>query len=115
MYAIRSYYVHCDFAVNLYNNHIKYKLSESKIKEILLSALNVEREFITESLPVCLIGMNASLMTRYLEYVTDRLLIQLGCEKQFVITSYSIHYTKLYDGKARAPSRSRLIRLGSLV
>ncbi len=75
--------LHCDFAVNLYNNHIKYKLSESKIKEILLSALNVEREFITESLPVCLIGMNASLMTRYLEYVTDRLLIQLGCEKQF--------------------------------
>jgi ribonucleoside-diphosphate reductase beta chain len=43
----------------------------------------VEREFITESLPVRLIGMNASLMTRYLEYVTDRLLVQLGCSKQF--------------------------------
>lgn len=75
--------LHCDFAVNLYNNHIKHKLSEGRIKEILLSALDVEREFITESLPVRLIGMNASLMTRYLEYVTDRLLVQLGCSKQF--------------------------------
>jgi ribonucleoside-diphosphate reductase beta chain len=75
--------LHCDFAVNLYNNHIKYKLSDNKIKEILLSALEVEREFITESLPVRLIGMNAILMTKYLEYVTDRLLIQLGCEKEF--------------------------------
>jgi ribonucleoside-diphosphate reductase beta chain len=75
--------LHCDFAVNLYNNHIKYKLSKEKIKEILLSALDVERVFITESLPVRLIGMNASLMTQYLEYVTDRLLVQLGCSKQF--------------------------------
>ncbi|UUT40489.1 ribonucleotide reductase beta subunit [carnivorous sponge associated iridovirus] len=75
--------LHCDFAVNLYNNHIKFKLSKVRIEEILLSALDVEREFITESLPARLIGMNASLMTRYLEYVTDRLLIQLGCEKKF--------------------------------
>jgi ribonucleoside-diphosphate reductase beta chain len=75
--------LHCDFAVNLYNNHIKYKPSEDRIKDILLSALDVEREFIIESLPVRLIGMNASLMTRYLEYVTDRLLVQLGCSKQF--------------------------------
>jgi ribonucleoside-diphosphate reductase beta chain len=75
--------LHCDFAVNLYNNHVKQKLSEDRIKEILLGALDVEREFITESLPVRLIGMNASLMTRYLEYVTDRLLVQLGCEKAF--------------------------------
>ena len=49
----------------------------------MLGALDVEREFITESLPVRLIGMNASLMTRYLEFVTDRLLVQLGCEKEF--------------------------------
>jgi ribonucleoside-diphosphate reductase beta chain len=75
--------LHCDFAVNLYMNHIVQKLSEDRIKEILLSALDVEREFITESLPVRLIGMNASLMTRYLEYVTDRLLAQLGCNKEF--------------------------------
>ena len=77
--------LHCDFAVHLYNNHIKHKLSEERVKEILMSALDVEREFITESLPVCLIGMNASLMTRYLEYVTDRLLVQLGCGKQFKV------------------------------
>lgn len=75
--------LHCDFAVNLYNNHIVHKLSQERIKEILLSALAVEREFIIESLPVCLIGMNAFLMSGYLEYVTDRLLMQLGCEKVF--------------------------------
>jgi ribonucleoside-diphosphate reductase beta chain len=75
--------LHCDFAINLYNNHIKYKLPNEKIKEILLSALEAEREFITESLPVRLIGMNSVLMTTYLEYVTDRLLVQLGCEKVF--------------------------------
>lgn len=75
--------LHCDFAINLYNNHIQYKLTDEKIKEILLSALEAEREFITESLPVRLIGMNSVLMTTYLEYVTDRLLVQLGCKKEF--------------------------------
>jgi ribonucleoside-diphosphate reductase beta chain len=75
--------LHCDFAVNLYKNHIVNKLSKDRVKEILLGALEVEREFITESLPVCLIGMNTNLMTRYLEYVTDRLLLQVGCEKEF--------------------------------
>jgi ribonucleoside-diphosphate reductase beta chain len=75
--------LHCDFAVNLYNNHIMNKLSKNRIEEILVGALDVEREFITESLPSRLIGMNSSLMTRYLEYVTDRLLVQLGCIKKF--------------------------------
>lgn len=75
--------LHCDFAIHLYNHHIKYKLDEGKIKEILLGALDVEREFITESLPVRLIGMNSLLMTQYLEFVTDRLMVQLGCTKEF--------------------------------
>jgi ribonucleoside-diphosphate reductase beta chain len=79
--------LHCDFAINLYNNHIKYKIGSERIKEILLGALNVEREFIIESLPVKLIGMNSSLMTCYLEYVTDRLLVQLGCEKHFNVNN----------------------------
>jgi len=75
--------LHCEFAINLYNNHIVNKLSVEKIKEILISALNVEKEFIIEALPTRLIGMNADLMEQYLEFITDRLLVQLGCEKEF--------------------------------
>ena len=75
--------VHCDFAVHLHNNHLVNKVPPKRIKEILIDALNIERMFITESLPISLIGMNAKLMTQYLEFVTDRLLVELGCEKEF--------------------------------
>jgi ribonucleoside-diphosphate reductase beta chain len=75
--------VHCDFAVHLHNNHLVNKVPKSRIKDIIIDALNIEREFITESLPVSLIGMNAKLMTEYLEFVTDRLLVELGCEKVY--------------------------------
>ena len=70
--------MHCDFAVHLHNNHIINKVSQDRIKEILTSALEIEKEFITESLPVRLIGMNSELMIQYLEFVTDRLLLDLG-------------------------------------
>jgi ribonucleoside-diphosphate reductase beta chain len=75
--------MHTDFAVHLHNNHIVNKVSEETIREIILSALEIEKEFITESLPVRLIGMNADLMKQYLEFVTDRLLLDLGCKKEF--------------------------------
>lgn len=75
--------LHCDFAIHLINNHVANKPSESRIKEILLSALEIEKEFITESLPVSLIGMNSNLMKQYLEFVTDGLLVKFGCKKQF--------------------------------
>lgn len=75
--------LHCDFAIHLLNNHIVDKPSEKRIKEILLSALEIEKEFITESLPVSLIGMNSNLMKQYLEFVTDQLLVKLGCKKVF--------------------------------
>ena len=75
--------LHCDFAIHLLNNHIENKPSEKRIKEILLSALEIEKEFITESLPVSLIGMNSNLMKQYLEFVVDGLLVKLGCKKQF--------------------------------
>ena len=75
--------LHCDFAIHLFNNHIENKISEKRIKEILLSALEIEKEFITESLPVSLIGMNQNLMKQYLEFVVDGLLVKLGCKKQF--------------------------------
>ncbi len=79
--------VHCDFAVHLHNRHLVNKVPRERITEIITNALDIEREFITESLPVSLIGMNARLMTQYLEFVTDRLLVELGCEKVYNVTN----------------------------
>lgn len=79
--------VHCDFAVHLHNNHLVNKVPKERIREILVDALNIEREFITESLPASLIGMNSKLMTQYLEFVTDRLLQELECEKEYGTTN----------------------------
>lgn len=75
--------VHCDFAVHLHNHHLINKVPKARITDIIVDALNIEREFITESLPVSLIGMNATLMTQYLEFVADRLLVELGCERVY--------------------------------
>jgi ribonucleoside-diphosphate reductase beta chain len=75
--------LHCDFAIHLVNNHLEEKPSEKRIKQILLSALEIEKEFITESLPVSLIGMNSNLMRQYLEFVVDGLLVKFGCSKEF--------------------------------
>jgi len=75
--------LHCDFAVHLHNNHLINKVSEERIKEIIGSALEIEKEFITESLPVSLIGMNSKLMSEYLEYVADALLRDLNCSPMF--------------------------------
>lgn len=79
--------MHCDFAIHLHNNHIVNRVSPERIKEIIVDALTIEREFVTESLPVSLIGMNAKLMTQYLEYVTDRLLLEFGCNKVYKVTN----------------------------
>ncbi|MEC5165791.1 ribonucleoside-diphosphate reductase beta chain [Flavobacterium sp. PL11] len=75
--------VHCDFAVHLHNHHLINKVPKERIRSIIVDALNIEREFITESLPASLIGMNAVLMTQYLEFVADRLLVELGCEREY--------------------------------
>ena len=79
--------LHADFAVHLHQNHIVNKVPKERITEILTNALDIEREFITESLPVSLIGMNSKLMTQYLEFVTDRLLVEYGCEKVYNTTN----------------------------
>lgn len=79
--------MHCDFAVHLHNKHLINKVPPARIREIILDALSIEREFVTESLPVSLIGMNAKLMTQYLEFVTDRLLVELELEKEFNVTN----------------------------
>ena len=78
---------HTEFAIHLYNNHIVNKLSEERVREIILSALEIEKEFITESLPVDLIGMNSNLMKQYLEYVSDTLLVKFNCKKEFNVSN----------------------------
>ncbi|MDO6490059.1 MAG: ribonucleotide-diphosphate reductase subunit beta [Cellulophaga sp.] len=79
--------MHCDYAVHLHNHHLINKVPKARITEILVDALDIEREFITESLPASLIGMNSKLMTQYLEFVTDRLLVELNCDKVYNSTN----------------------------
>mmetsp|Transcript_6249 Transcript_6249/g.12382 ORF Transcript_6249/g.12382 Transcript_6249/m.12382 type:complete len:382 (-) Transcript_6249:612-1757(-) len=74
--------LHCDFACLLYSM-IPDKLSEQRIHEIIADAVAIEKEFICESLPVDLIGMNAKLMSEYIEFVADRLVVALGYDKLF--------------------------------
>ena len=75
--------LHRDFACHLHNNHLVNKVPKERIMQILSEALEIEREFITESLPVNLIGMNSKLMSEYLEFVTDHLLETLNCPKVY--------------------------------
>ncbi|MFM7725221.1 MAG: ribonucleotide-diphosphate reductase subunit beta, partial [Flavobacteriales bacterium] len=70
--------LHCDFACLLYNKHIINKLSKERIQEIITNAVEIEKEFIIDALPVKLIGMNSDLMAQYIEFVADRLLAELG-------------------------------------
>ncbi|GAB4126930.1 MAG: ribonucleotide-diphosphate reductase subunit beta [Raineya sp.] len=79
--------LHCDFACMLYNNYIVNKLPKEKILEIITDAVKIEQEFVTESLPVDLIGMNARLMSQYIEFVADRLLVALGCKKHYGVSN----------------------------
>ena len=79
--------LHADFAVHLHNHHLRNKVKPERITQILDEALSIERKFITESLPVRLIGMNSDLMTQYLEFVTDRLLSELGCPKIYNVSN----------------------------
>jgi len=73
--------LHCEFACMLYRNYVKNKLSQERIYQIITDAVRIEQEFVTDSLPVDLIGMNAKLMSQYIEYVADRWLVELGCQK----------------------------------
>ncbi len=75
--------MHCDFACLLYNSHLINQLPQEKVRTIITEAVEIEKEFVTDALPVKLIGMNADLMTQYIEFVADRLLSELGLEKQY--------------------------------
>lgn len=75
--------LHCDFACHIYTEHIVNKLPNETILKIITDAVNIEQEFVVDSLPVDLIGMNSKLMSEYIEFVADRLLLALGLEKYY--------------------------------
>jgi ribonucleoside-diphosphate reductase subunit M2 len=74
--------LHTNFAILIYE-HLLNKVSSERIEEIIKEAVEIEEEFICESLPCKLIGMNSNLMRDYIKYVADRLLVQLGFEKLY--------------------------------
>jgi ribonucleoside-diphosphate reductase beta chain len=79
--------LHCDFACLLYNNHLVEKLSKETVTKIITDAVEIEKEFVTDAIPVKLIGMNADLMQQYIEFVADRLLDELDCDKVYNATN----------------------------
>jgi len=79
--------LHCDFACLLYTKHLINKLPKEQVRQIITDAVEIEKEFVTDALPVKLIGMNADLMSQYIEFVADRLLVELGNEKVYNATN----------------------------
>ena len=75
--------MHCDFACLLYNSHIENKLPKEKLQSIIVQAVDIEKEFVSDALPVNLIGMNCDMMCQYIEFVADRLLMSLGNPKVY--------------------------------
>lgn len=73
--------LHCDFACLLFNKYLQEKPTQEEILQIITDAVSIEQKFLTEALPVSLIGMNCTLMNQYIEFVADRLMVDLGCDK----------------------------------
>ena len=78
--------LHCEFAVLLYSKMVK-KIDKSRIHEIIKEAVEIETEFICDALPCRLIGMNSELMTQYIQFVADRLCLQLGYKKIYNVSN----------------------------
>lgn len=79
--------LHCDFACHLYTQHVVNKLPEQTVIDVIKDAVEIEKEFVTDALPVNLIGMNAELMRQYIEFVADRLLNELIGKKIYGATN----------------------------
>ncbi len=74
--------LHTDFACLLFS-HLNNRPSKQAVQDVITEAVSIEQEFLTEALPCALLGMNASLMKQYIEFVADRLLIALGNKKVY--------------------------------
>ena len=92
--------LHCEFAILLYSKMVK-KLSKAKIHELIKEAVEIETEFICEALPCRLIGMNSPMMTQYIQFVADRLLVQLGYDKIYNVTN-SCDFMELISLEAKS-------------
>ncbi len=79
--------LHCDFACLLYMKHLLNRLPKEEVQAIITEAVEIEKEFVTDALPVKLIGMNADLMSQYIEFVADRLLVELGNDKVYNVSN----------------------------
>lgn len=79
--------LHCDFACHIYTQHVVNKLPEETVISVIKDAVEIEKEFVTDALPVNLIGMNAELMRQYIEFVADRLLNELIGKKIYGATN----------------------------
>lgn len=79
----RDEFLHYKFGIHMYNNYLKDKLPQEKLRQMIVEACENEKEFITMSLPVKLIGMNSELMSKYIEYTADTILVDLGLTKQY--------------------------------
>lgn len=79
--------LHCDFACLLYTAHLQGRLPDADLQRVIREAVSIEKEFVSEALPVRLIGMNADLMCQYIEFVADRLLLALGSTKAYNATN----------------------------
>lgn len=75
--------MHCDFACLLYNKHLVNKMTKETVTKVITDAVEIEKEFVSDAIPVALIGMNAELMCQYIEFVADRLLTALNCDKVY--------------------------------
>jgi len=78
--------LHCEFAILLYSKLVK-KIDKARIHEIIKEAVEIEMEFICDALPCRLIGMNSGMMTQYIQYVADRLTVQLGYKKIYNVSN----------------------------
>ena len=78
--------MHTDFACLLFS-HLNKRPSKQAVQDVITEAVVIEQEFLTEALPCALLGMNATLMKQYIEFVADRLLVALGNQKYYKATN----------------------------
>lgn len=90
--------LHCDFACLMFR-YLVQKPSPARVTEIIREAVAIEQEFLSDALPVTMLGMNCDLMCTYIEYVADRLLLELGCEKvrvKGIFNEYFLFYCHFF-------------------
>lgn len=78
--------MHTDFAC-LLSSHLNHRPSKQAVQDVITEAVIIEQEFLTDALPCALLGMNATLMKQYIEFVADRLLLALGNTKYYKVTN----------------------------